>query len=188
MEQEVMLMKRGNINHVRNSHYSNAPYWYYVCDKYGIYLEDEANIESHEYYYGNASLSHPKEWKAAHVARNMELVRAHVNSPAIVIWSLGNEGGPGDNYLAAYNAIKQFDTSRPIQYERNNNIVDMGSNQYPSVAWVRETVKGKAEVCLLYTSDAADDVECEECVGSGGWVYCLLAFYSLTLSSVVRCF
>lgn len=150
MEQEVMLMKRGNINHVRNSHYSNAPYWYYVCDKYGIYLEDEANIESHEYYYGNASLSHPKEWKAAHVARNMELVRAHVNSPAIVIWSLGNEGGPGDNYLAAYNAIKQFDTSRPIQYERNNNIVDMGSNQYPSVAWVRETVKGKAEVKYPY--------------------------------------
>ena len=58
MEKEVMSMKRGNINHVRNSHYSNDPYWYYLADKYGIYLEDECNIESHEYYYGKESLSH----------------------------------------------------------------------------------------------------------------------------------
>lgn len=150
VDHEIMLMKQGNINHVRNSHYSNMPYWYYACDKYGIYLEDEANIESHEYYYGDASLSHPKEWEAAHVARDMELVRAHVNSPSIVIWSLGNEAGPGDNFVTAYNAIKAFDTSRPVQYERNNDIVDMGSNQYPSVAWVREAVKGDADVKYPY--------------------------------------
>lgn len=142
MEQEAMLMKRGNINHVRNCHYTDDPYWYVVCDKYGIYLEDEANAESHVYRYGTASLSHPVEWRAAHVARNMEMVHAHVNHPSIVIWSLGNEGGPGDNYKAAYEAIKLFDTSRPVQYERNNNIVDMGSNQYPSIPWVREAVKG----------------------------------------------
>ena len=109
MEHEVMLMKQGNINHVRNSHYSCDPYWYYLCDKYGIYLEDEANIESHEYYYGDASLSHPVEWRAAHVARNMELVHSHINHPSIVIWSLGNEAGPGDNFRAAYEAIKAFD-------------------------------------------------------------------------------
>ena len=142
MEQEVMLMKRGNINHVRLSHYSNDPYFYYLADKYGLYLEDEANIETHEYYYGEASLSHPKEWRAAHVARNMEAVRAHVNHPSIVIWSLGNEAGPGENFKAAYDAIKKFDDSRPVQYERNNDIVDMGSNQYPSVDWVRFAVKG----------------------------------------------
>ena len=143
MEEEIMIMKRGNINHVRNSHYSCDPYWYYLCDKYGIYLEDEANLESHEYYYGDASLSHVPEFKDAHVARVMELVHAHVNHPSIVIWSLGNEGGPGDNFKAAYNAIKEFDLSRPVQYERNNDIVDMGSNQYPSIAWTREAVKGK---------------------------------------------
>ena len=142
MEQEIFLMKQGNINHVRNSHYANDPRWYYLCDKYGIYLEDEANIESHEYYYGDASLSHPVEWRAAHVARNIEMVRAHVNAPSIVIWSLGNEAGPGDNFKAAYQAIKQFDTSRPVQYERNNDIVDMGSNQYPSVGWVQFAAKG----------------------------------------------
>jgi len=142
MQEEVMLMKRGNINHVRLSHYSNDPYFYYLADKYGLYLEDEANIESHEYYYGEASLSHPAEWRAAHVARNMEMVRAHMNHPSIVIWSLGNEAGPGDNFKAAYNAIKAFDQSRPVQYERNNDIVDIGSNQYPSVDWVRYAVKG----------------------------------------------
>ena len=142
MQQEVFLMKQGNINHVRNSHYANDPYWYYLCDKYGIYLEDEANIESHEYYYGDASLSHPVEWRKAHIARNMEMVRAHVNAPSIVIWSLGNEAGPGKNFVAAYEAIKTFDTSRPVQYERNNDIVDMGSNQYPSVGWVQFAAKG----------------------------------------------
>ena len=115
-----------------------------------MYLEDEANIESHQYYYGDASLSHPKEWKAAHVARNVEMVRTHVNSPAIVIWSLGNEAGPGDNFVAAYQAIKDYDGSRPVQYERNNNIVDMGSNQYPSVAWVQQVATGKANVKYPY--------------------------------------
>lgn len=150
MENEVMLMKRGNINHVRNSHYSNDPYWYYVCDKYGIYLEDEANIESHQYYYGAASLSHVPEFTAAHIARDMELVRQHVNHPSVVIWSLGNEAGPGENFVKAYKAIKAFDPSRPVQYERNNNIVDMGSNQYPSVGWVREAVKGKYNIVYPY--------------------------------------
>lgn len=146
MEKEVMLMKQGNINHVRNSHYNDDPYWYVVCNKYGIYLEDEANLESHQYRYGAASLSHPKEWENAHVARNMEMVRAHVNNPSIVIWSLGNEAGPGENFVTAYNAIKAFDPSRPVQYERNNNIVDMGSNQYPSIPWVQEAVTGKANI------------------------------------------
>jgi len=143
MEDEIILMKRANVNHVRNSHYPDDPYWYYLCDKYGIYLEDEANIESHEYYYGEESLSHPVEWKNAHVARNLEMVHATINHPSIVIWSLGNEAGPGQNFVAAYEAIKKVDVSRPVQYERNNSIVDIGSNQYPSIDWVREAVKGK---------------------------------------------
>ena len=143
MEHEVFLMKRGNINHVRNCHYPDAPYWYYLCDKYGIYLEDEANVESHEYYYGKQSLSHVPEFRNAHIARNMEMVHATVNHPSVVIWSLGNEAGPGKTFVDCYNAIKAYDTSRPVQYERNNDIVDMGSNQYPSIAWVQEAVQGK---------------------------------------------
>jgi beta-galactosidase len=143
MEHEVFLMKRGNINHVRNCHYPDAPYWYYLCDKYGIYLEDEANIESHQYYYGKQSLSHVPEFRNAHIARNMEMVHATINHPSVVIWSLGNEAGPGKNFVDCYNAIKAYDTSRPVQYERNNDIVDMGSNQYPSIAWVQGAVQGK---------------------------------------------
>ena len=143
MEYEVFLMKRGNINHVRNCHYPDAPYWYYLCDKYGIYLEDEANIESHQYYYGKQSLSHVPEFRNAHIARNMEMVHATVNHPSVVIWSLGNEAGPGKTFVDCYNAIKAYDTSRPVQYERNNDIVDMGSNQYPSIAWVQGAVQGK---------------------------------------------
>jgi len=142
MLRDVMMMKRANINHVRNCHYPDAPYWYYLCDKYGIYLMDEANIESHEYYYGKASLSHVPEFEAAHVARNMEMVRSSVNNPSVIIWSLGNEAGPGKNFKTAYDAVKAFDKSRPVQYERNNSIVDMGSNQYPSIKWVRDAVKG----------------------------------------------
>ena len=143
MKEEVMKMKAGNINHVRNSHYPCAPYWYYLCDKYGIYLEDEANIESHEYYYGKESTSHPVEFRNHHVARNMEMVHATINHPSVCIWSLGNEAGPGNNFVAAYEAIKKFDTSRPVQYERNNDIVDLGSNQYPSIGWVNGAVTGK---------------------------------------------
>lgn len=146
MTEEVMMMKRANINHVRHSHYPDNPYWYYLAEKFGLYLEDEANLESHEYYYGDASLSHVPEWRNAHVARNMEMVHARVNSPAVVIWSLGNEAGPGENFEYAYQAIKEFDTSRPVQYERNNWIVDMGSNQYPSIPWVQEAVKGEMDI------------------------------------------
>ena len=146
MFQEIMMMKRANINHVRTSHYPNDPYFYYLCNKYGIVLESEANIESHEYFYGKESLSHPKEWRKAHVARVMEMVQSFINEPSIAIWSLGNEAGPGKNFVAAYQALKSVDQTRPVQYERNNDIVDMGSNQYPSIDWVRTAVKGKMNI------------------------------------------
>ena len=146
MHEEVMIMLRGNINHVRCAHYPDAPYWYYLCDKYGIMLENEANIESHQYYYGAASLSHVPEFLDAHVARVMEMAHATVNNPSVVIWSLGNEAGPGENFVVAYNALKAFDATRPVQYERNNNIVDMGSNQYPSIGWTQYAVTGKAPI------------------------------------------
>ena len=146
MEHEIMLMKRANINHIRTSHYPNDPYFYYLCNKYGIYLESEANIESHEYFYGKASLSHVPEFQAAHVDRVMTMAHQLVNNPSIVIWSLGNEAGPGHNFVVAYDSLKAYDASRPVQYERNNDIVDMGSNQYPSIAWTRDAVKGRMGV------------------------------------------
>lgn len=146
MEREIMAMKAANINHVRDSHYPDDPYWYYLCDKYGIYLTDEANVESHEYYYGNASLSHPAEWRPAHVARNIEMVASRYNSPSVVIWSMGNEAGPGDNFKITADSIRTLDVSRPIHYERNNGIADFGSNQYPSIAWTQSAATGKIDI------------------------------------------
>lgn len=144
MVQDIMAMKRANINHVRNSHYPDDPYWYELADRYGIYLMDEANIESHEYYYGKASLSHVPEFREAHVQRVMDMARSNGNHPSIILWSLGNEAGPGVNFKAAYDSLKAYD-DRPINYERNNDYADFGSCQYPSIAWVREAVKGGME-------------------------------------------
>ncbi|MBQ0151235.1 MAG: DUF4981 domain-containing protein [Bacteroidales bacterium] len=150
MEQDVILMKRANINHVRDSHYPDDPYWYWLCDKYGIYLMDEANIESHHYHYGVASLSHPAELADAHVARMTEMVCQNYNHPSIIIWSMGNEAGPGDNFKVTYAAARALDAMRLIQYERNNDISDIGCSQYPSVPWVARVATGKGNVKYPY--------------------------------------
>lgn len=150
MEEDIRLMKRANINHVRDSHYTDDPYWYFLCDKYGIYLMDEANIESHHYRYGDASLSHPIEWKDAHVARMVEMVTSNYNHPCIIIWSMGNEAGPGKNFEYAYAAARNIDPMRPIQYERNNDISDIGCSQYPGVKWVQWVAKGIGNVKYPY--------------------------------------
>ena len=143
--QELLIMKRGNINHIRNSHYPQPAFFYEMCDELGIYVCDEANIESHGYYYGELSLSHPKEWKAQHVWRNINMVEQSKNHPCIVIWSYGNEAGPGENFAAVRDWIKQRDPSRLTQYERNNDLADLCSNQYPSVNWAREIAARKLE-------------------------------------------
>ena len=143
--QELLIMKRGNINHIRNSHYPQVDRFYEMCDELGIYVCDEANIESHGYYYGELSLSHPAEWKAQHVWRNKNMVEQSKNHPCVVIWSYGNEAGPGDNFAAVRDWIKSRDTSRLTQYERNNELADLCSNQYPSVNWTRNIAGTKLE-------------------------------------------
>ena len=150
MEEDIRLMKQANVNHVRNSHYPDDPYWYYLCDKYGIYLMDEANIESHHYRYKEASLSHPVEWKDAHVARMVEMVASDYNHPSVIIWSMGNEAGPGKNFEYVYSAARDMDPMRPIQYERNNDISDIGCSQYPRVDWVRKVATGQGDVKYPY--------------------------------------
>ena len=150
MEEDIRLMKQAGINHVRDSHYPDAPYWYWLCDKYGIYLMDEANLESHHYHYGDASLSHPAEWRDAHVARMTEMVAANYNHPSILIWSMGNEAGPGKNFEYTYAVARAIDPMRPIQYERNNDYSDIGCRQYPSVGWVQKVATGTAAVKYPY--------------------------------------
>ncbi len=119
MLQDVLLMKRNNINAVRTSHYPDHPEWYDLCNAYGLYLIDEANIESHGIGYDpRKTLANKPEWKAAHLDRIANLVERDKNHPSILIWSMGNEAGDGPNFEAAYAWMKQRDPSRPIHYER----------------------------------------------------------------------
>jgi len=117
MVEDILLMKRNNINAVRSCHYPNAPEWYSLCDYYGLYVIDEANIESHGMGYEEKSLAKVPSWKAAHLDRTRRMVERDKNHPSIIVWSLGNEAGWGDNFRATYAWIKQRDPSRPVQYE-----------------------------------------------------------------------
>ena len=155
MMKDIIRLKEANVNHVRTCHYPDDPYWYELCDIHGIYLMDEANIESHGYHYGDQSLSHPPEWKAAHVDRVVNMVHRDKNHPSVVLWSLGNEAGPGKNFQAAHDALKAIDTSRPDHYERNNGIPDIDSTMYPGVDWVASLAARKDRKKPFYICEYA---------------------------------
>jgi len=119
MEQDIKVMKEFNINAVRTSHYPNDPYFYDLCDKYGIYVVDEANIESHGMGYSTTrTLGNKPNWEIAHLQRLSRMLERDKNHPSIIIWSLGNEAGNGYNFYRGYLWMKERDPSRPIQYER----------------------------------------------------------------------
>jgi beta-galactosidase len=118
MRRDIQLMKRININAVRTCHYPNDPLWYELCDAYGIYLIDEANIESHGMGYGDRSLAKNPDWGPAHLDRTIRMVERDKNHPSVVIWSLGNEAGDGINFEATSAWIQGRDKTRPVQYER----------------------------------------------------------------------
>jgi beta-galactosidase len=116
---DIRVMKSYNINAVRTSHYPQQELWYEMCDKYGLYLIGEANIESHGIGYNkDVTLADKPEWAAAHMARMQGMVERDKNHPSVIIWSLGNEAGDGNNFLNNYKWTKQRDASRPVQYER----------------------------------------------------------------------
>ena len=152
-EQDIKLLKGANCNAVRNAHYPQDDYWYYLCDTCGIYLVDEANVESHGYGYGKDSLSHQPSWQKATVDRNMSMVERNKNHPSIVIWSYGNEAGPGENFAAARDAIKARDKSRPTHYERDWSVADMDGCQYPGVPWLFSKAKDHKAKKPFYVSE-----------------------------------
>lgn len=139
MKRDVELFKQFNINTVRTSHYPNHPDFYKLCDIYGVYVIDEANIESHGMGYGNESLGHVLSWQKAHVDRTVRMVERDKNHPSVIIWSLGNEAGPGENFVASKNAIKALDTERPVHYSIYNDVADIESTMYPAVEWMEQT-------------------------------------------------
>ncbi len=114
MEEDVKLMKKFNFNAVRTSHYPNDPYFYDLCDKYGLYVMDEANIETHGI---RGKLTNVPEWGSAYLERAIRMVERDKNHPSIVMWSLGNEAGTGANHAGMAGWIKSFDPTRYIHYE-----------------------------------------------------------------------
>lgn len=119
MEQDIRIMKENNINAVRTCHYPDDPYWYDLCDKYGLYVIAEANVESHGMGYGKESLAKHSEFLKPHMERNIRNVKCQFNHPSVIIWSMGNEAGDGVNFRECYKWIKEYDSSRPIHYERS---------------------------------------------------------------------
>ncbi len=118
MVQDILRMKQLNINAVRTCHYPDDRFWYELCDKYGLYVVAEADIESHGMGYEEATLAKVPSYEKAHLERNERNVSKHFNHPSIIFWSLGNEAGFGPNFEKCYDWVKNEDPSRPVQYER----------------------------------------------------------------------
>jgi len=144
MIQDLKLLKQCNINAVRTSHYPDDPKWYDLCDKYGIYLIDETNIETHGVI---GYLTNRPEWHQAFVERAIRVVERDKNHPSVVFWSLGNESGSGPNHAAMAGWIHNYDTTRYIHYEGAQDkptdppYVDMHSRMYYSIWQLEKVVK-----------------------------------------------
>jgi len=147
MIKDIQLMKQFNINAVRTSHYPNTPQWYELCDKYGLYVIDEANIESHgvEPYDRDKTLTDKPEWRQAFLDRTIRMVERDKNHACIIIWSLGNENGFGQNFVATYEWIKQRDPSRPVQSEDAGlePYTDIFCPMYDRIQKIKEYAEGE---------------------------------------------
>jgi beta-galactosidase len=143
MIKDIELMKQNNVNTVRTCHYPDVPEWYELCDEYGLYIIDEANIESHGMGYGAESLAKQPEWLDAHMERTVAMVERDKNHPCVIIWSLGNEAGDGPNFVATSNWIKQRDPSRPVHYEQagQKDHTDIVCPMYATIDWITNYAK-----------------------------------------------
>lgn len=134
VEEDLKLMKQHNINAIRCAHYPKQPYFYELCDRYGFYVIDEADLETHgfEWIQKYEWLNNEASWKEAYCDRNVRMVKEHRNHPCILMWSLGNESSTGVNFTAAAEAIRAIDDSRLIHYESDYeaDITDVYSTMY----------------------------------------------------------
>ena len=144
MLEDIRIMKQMNINAVRTCHYPNDPYWYELCDRYGLYVVAEANVESHGMGYDKTTLAKEPAYLLAHLERNKRNVQCNFNHPSVVIWSMGNEGGFGPNFEACYRWTKKEDPSRPIMYERagRNEFTDIFCPMYMNYKNCERYAKG----------------------------------------------
>lgn len=152
MVQDILLMKQFNINAVRCSHYPNNPEWYALCDRLGIYVIDEANIESHGMdFHKDKTLANYPEWEISFMERMARMVKRDRNFTSILIWSLGNESGYGKNFETIYHWTKKFDPSRPVQYEgsRTEGVSDIYCPMYARIWRLREHVNQRQKRPLI---------------------------------------
>ena len=146
MEEDIRLMKANNINAVRSSHYPNHPYWYDLCDQYGLYVIDEANIESHPLAIDEKTqLGNELSWLPAHLDRTQRMYYRDRNHPSIIIWSLGNEAGHGKVFEKTYQWLKEHDHTRPVQYEPagKEDYTDIFCPMYPRPSYLINYAKNK---------------------------------------------
>ena len=129
-ETEIRLMKQANVNFLRTSHYPDREYLYELCDKWGIYVMDEANHETHGYGYANKVMGEDLTFQQAHVDRAASLVKRDFNHPCVILWSLGNEGAQGPNIKAMYDKVKELDTTRPAFYDSDRRYSDIWDDSY----------------------------------------------------------
>lgn len=143
---DVQLMKQANVNFVRTSHYPNDPRWYDLCDRLGLFVMDEANLETHGLSYHRRILPGDRdEWRAACVDRETRMVVRDRGHPSVVFWSLGNEAGYGNVFLSLRDAVRAADPEqRPIHYADMNLVADVDSQTYPTIDWLQLHVAGKA--------------------------------------------
>ncbi|MCY1719343.1 DUF4981 domain-containing protein [Prolixibacteraceae bacterium Z1-6] len=153
MEQDVKIMKMNNINAVRTCHYPDDPYFLELCDKYGLYVVDEANIEAHGY----EKIADMKDWMETHLQRTTRLVKRDKNLPSVIFWSMGNESGDGMNFVAAYKAMKNLDSTRPVQYERpgEKDHTDIFVPFYVGYEWLERYGKDKSKTKPLIQCEYA---------------------------------
>lgn len=140
-ETDICLMKQANINFLRTSHYPDRPLLYELCDRYGLYVMDEANQESHGYGYANEEMGEDPAWERAHVDRAISLVERDKNHPCVILWSLGNEGGIGPNIQAMYDTVTRLDTTRLPFYDCNPRYSALYDEGYPTPEMMREHAK-----------------------------------------------
>ncbi len=152
-EKDIALMKQANINFLRTSHYPDREYLYELCDRYGMYVMDEANQESHGYGYANKDMGEDPAWKDAHVDRAASLVERDKNHPSVILWSLGNEGGIGPNIQAMYDKVKSFDSSFLPFYDCHPRYSSLYDEGYPTPKMIKENaakVKDKPYIAREY--------------------------------------
>ena len=152
-EKDIALMKQANINFLRTSHYPDREYLYELCDRYGMYVMDEANQESHGYGYGNKDMGEDPAWKEAHVDRATSLVERDKNHPCVILWSLGNEGGVGPNIQAMYDKVKSFDSSFLPFYDCHPRYSSLYDEGYPTPKMMKDNaakVKDKPYIAREY--------------------------------------